>query len=166
MARQSRIDSIENVKLTWCTLDDQLAPPRPPQNKHASLGVPVELGFAGSSHPGLIHSLSRFGAFVRCDVAFDAGVVVSIGLLRPTASTRALVIHHITDANAARLGTVSGVGLRFRDPVTESDVAFGRVVAGLVARANTDGKAVFRGNLHEVHLEKLLELLAGAGKSR
>lgn len=143
MSRQSRIDATENVNLSWRSIDNPVAPPPiPPARRahRASVNVPVELLLRGRSFPGQIHSLSRFGAFVRCGFAFHAGDVVSIVLTRPAqVVTRALVIHHIGDADAERLGTVTGVGLRFRDPMTDADAAFARTIGALLAPGGREG---------------------------
>jgi hypothetical protein len=80
-------------------------------------GARVGVRFGRQRRVGQLRNLSRFGAFVCCDDPPEAGARVTLVLDPERALAAGHVAYRITPSTGARLGTPTGIGIRFDAPL-------------------------------------------------
>lgn len=114
-----------------------LAPDGAENRRHerrVELNLSAELRAAGHVHPTVIQNLSRFGARVCGAALLCVSTPVELVIVRDGRSPvviAGVVVYRIDEANAARLHTLAGLGIRFDDAVTHDPSTFAALIDGL-----------------------------------
>lgn len=102
--------------------------------RRVELNLSAELHAGGHVHPTVIQNLSRFGARVCGAVLLSVATPVELVIVRDGRSPvviAGVVVYRIEEANAARLQTLPGLGIRFDDAVTHDPSTFAALIDGL-----------------------------------
>jgi hypothetical protein len=97
--------------------------------------IPAQLVIRERTYPVVIQNITRFGAFVTGLPVVERDSIVELLLpLQGPASLNlaATIVHWMNDETAARVGTVSGAGLRFHVPIDDVDTTFGAAITCLI----------------------------------
>lgn len=106
------------------------------QSDRQLINIEVELRAGAEMWVGVIKNLSPSGAFVSEVPALIRGAVVGLAITledgrRVTSAAR--VMYGLDPDRAQRADAMPGIGLRFREPITDEDVRFGEAIAELLA---------------------------------